>query len=122
MCGNNMRQGKLRRAVGERPTIGESRNGEGVRQGRGRGAGLIENGGGGGGGGGGESFLWCFKKMKGCKKMKGPPLFFLENFRTSKIFATGGKFSPLANFRYYSENVFPAPVFLLHNKKQKENK
>ena len=74
------------------------------------------------GGGGGGGFLWCFKTMKGCKKMKGPPLFFLENFRTSKIFAKGGEFSLLENFRYCSENVVPALVFLLHNKKNKKNK
>ena len=112
-------------------------DGSGVRQRRpqraaGRSAGLALGGGagvrqgykrmGGGGGGGGCGFLWCFKTMKGCKKMKGPPLFFLENFRTSKIFAKGGEFSLLENFRYCSENVVPALVFLLHNKKNKKNK
>ena len=56
MCGSGeagVRQERGGSAAGERPTIGENRNGEGLRQGRWRGSGLIGNGRGGGGGGGG---------------------------------------------------------------------
>ena len=52
MCGRGevgMRQGRGGRAAEERLTIGENRNEEGLRQGRGRGSGLIGNGRGGGG-------------------------------------------------------------------------
>ena len=55
--------------------------------------------------------------MKRCEEAEGSsPFFFFSNFRSRKIFATGGEFSLRANFLYYSENFVPAPAFLLQNK------
>ena len=62
--------------------------------------------------------------MKGPSEAKELPCEEAEgSFTPRKMFAIGGEFSLLANFRYCSENFVPAPAFLLQNKnKNKINK